>query len=67
MKKVLISIFSLCFVVIANAQETVYPAPKQTGTTVISNATIHIGNGEIIENGTVVITEGKIATVGKNV
>lgn len=43
-----------------------YPAPKQTGTTVISNATIHTGTGDTIENGTVVITDGKIVSVGKN-
>ena len=49
------------------AQETVYPAAKHTGTTVISNATIHTGSGETIENGTVVITDGKIASVGKNI
>src|SRR5688572_20424809 len=49
------------------AQETVYPAPKQTGTTVISNATIHTGTGETIENGSIVLTDGKIVSVGKNV
>jgi imidazolonepropionase-like amidohydrolase len=52
---------------VLNAQETVYPAAKHTGTTVISNATIHIGNGEVIENGSIVITEGKIVAVGKNI
>lgn len=67
MKKVLINIFFLLWVVMLHAQESVYPAPKQTGTTVISNAFIHIGNGETIENGTVVITDGKIAAAGKNV
>lgn len=49
------------------AQETVYPAPKQTVTTVITNATVHKGNGEVIENATIVITDGKIAAVGKNI
>ena len=51
----------------ATAQETVYPAPKQTGTTIISNATIHTGTGETIENGSIVLTDGKIVSVGKNV
>ena len=51
----------------ASAQETVYPAAKQTGTTVISNATIHTGTGETILNGSVVITDGKIVAVGKSV
>lgn len=50
-----------------SAQETVYPAPKQTVTTVIINATVHKGNGEVIENASIVITDGKIAAVGKNI
>ena len=49
-----------------HSQETVYPAPKHTGTTVIDNATLHIGNGEVIQNGKIVITDGKIVSVGKN-
>ena len=52
---------------LTQAQETVYPAPKQTGTTVISNATIHTGTGETIEKGTIVLTAGKIVSVGKNI
>lgn len=48
-------------------QENVYPAPKQVGTTVITNATIHTGAGQTIENGTIVITDGKIASVGTNI
>jgi imidazolonepropionase-like amidohydrolase len=66
MKKVSISIFFLAFALASIAQESVYPAPKQSGTTVISNATIHTGTGETIENGTLVITDGKIVSVGKN-
>lgn len=66
MKKILSSIFFLGHIVVLTAQETVYPAAKQTGTTVISNAIIHTGTGETIENGTVVITDGKIVSVGKN-
>lgn len=61
-------IFGLFYLTsIVNAQETVYPAAKHAGTTVISNATIHTGTGETIENGTIVITDGKIVSVGKNV
>jgi imidazolonepropionase-like amidohydrolase len=51
----------------ASAQETVYPAEKQKGTTIISNATIHVGNGQVIEKGSIVITDGKITAVGANV
>ena len=68
MKNIWISVVLSFFLLHAGvAQETVYPAPKQTGTTVISNATIHTGKGETIENGTIVITDGKIVSVGNNV
>lgn len=46
-----------------SAQETVYPAPTQKQTIALTNATIHIGNGQVIENGMVVISGGKIAEV----
>ncbi len=67
MKKIFLSIFSLGLLVAAKAQETVYPAPKQAGSTVIINATVHVGNGQVLNNASVVITDGKIAAVGANV
>ncbi len=53
----------LTFGNVTNAQETVYPAPPQTETFVLTNATIHVGNGEVIENGMVVVSNGKIVDV----
>lgn len=50
----------------AKAQETVYPAPKQTGAVVITNATVHVGNGQILNNASVVFENGKITAVGPN-
>jgi imidazolonepropionase-like amidohydrolase len=44
-------------------QETVYPAPAQTQTIALTNATIHVGNGQVINNGMVVISGGKIIDV----
>jgi imidazolonepropionase-like amidohydrolase len=67
MKKIFLSLVSICFLLNVQSQETVYPAPKQTTTTVITGATVHVGNGEVIENASVVITDGKIAAVGKNI
>ncbi len=58
---------STCFFLAANAQETVLPAPPQKGTAYIKNAIIHVGNGKVIENGTIVIKDGKIAEVGANI
>jgi len=51
----------------ANAQDDVYPTPTQKGTFYIINATIHVGNGTVINSGTIKITDGKIVQVGTNV
>lgn len=51
---------------LANAQETVLPAKPQKGIMYIKNATIHTGNGKVIENGTIKIKDGKIEEVGAN-
>lgn len=67
MKKIFLSLVSICFLLSVKAQETVYPAPKQTTSTVIINAKVHKGNGELLENATIVMTDGKIAAVGTNI
>lgn len=46
-----------------SAQETVYPAPAQSQTIALTNATIHVGNGQVIENGMVLFSKGKIVDV----
>lgn len=43
-----------------NAQETMHPSPAQSKKIVISGGTLHIGNGQVIENGTLSIEKGKI-------
>jgi imidazolonepropionase-like amidohydrolase len=53
-----------CLFLTTTAQETIYPAPQQKETITLTNATIHIGNGNVITNGNVVITSGKITEVG---
>ncbi len=67
MKKIFFSFLLVSFIAKVSAQETVYPTPKQTGTTVITNATVHVGNGQVLQNASIVITDGKIAAVGTNV
>lgn len=64
MKKILFSIASLCLLLQLKAQETVYPAPKQSGTIVITNATVHTGNGQVLNNASITITDGKIIAIG---
>jgi imidazolonepropionase-like amidohydrolase len=66
MKKIFFSLLTTCCFLISNAQETVSPAPKQTGTTIITNGTVHIGNGQVLQNASVIITDGKITAVGTN-
>jgi imidazolonepropionase-like amidohydrolase len=67
MKKLKLYIFSLGIFTAVQAQETVYPAPQQTGTTVITNATIHVGNGQVLEHASIVMKDGKITAVGTSV
>ncbi len=67
MKKIFISFLLITALTKGKAQETVYPTPPQTGTTVITNATVHVGNGQVLEKASIVITNGKIAAVGTNV
>jgi imidazolonepropionase-like amidohydrolase len=51
---------------ISFGQETVYPAPQQKESIAVTNATIHVGNGQVIEKGTVVFDKGKIIYVGNS-
>jgi imidazolonepropionase-like amidohydrolase len=46
------------------AQENMHPSPAQTGTIALINGIIHIGNGQVITNGMVVFSNGKITNVG---
>lgn len=46
------------------AQPTIYPAKKQDKSISITGATLHIGNGTTIENGTISFANGKISYVG---
>jgi len=45
-----------------NAQQT--PAPKQSKSILIRNATAHLGNGKILENSVIGFKDGKITLVG---
>jgi imidazolonepropionase-like amidohydrolase len=64
MKK--ISIFLCSFAMQWALAQNPTPANKQTKPVVIRNAIVHIGNGTVIENGTVVLEQGKISLVEKN-
>jgi imidazolonepropionase-like amidohydrolase len=66
MKKFIFIIFSFLSAS-AFCQETVYPSAKQEGSVIIKNATVHVGNGQVLNNASVLVTNGKIAAVGTNV
>lgn len=66
MKKFLFSISCLLFLSAAQAQDDVYPAKPYTGKLYIINGTVHVGNGQVLENATVEINNGKIVSVGKS-
>lgn len=57
----------ILFTQVCKAQETIYPAPEQKGSFYITHATIHVGNGQVINDGTIKVTNGKIENVGSNI
>src|SRR5436190_5940259 len=68
MKKIFFIIQTVFFfVLVVKAQDDVYPTPPQKGTFYIINASIHVGNGTVINNATIKVTDGKIAQVGTNI
>jgi imidazolonepropionase-like amidohydrolase len=67
MKSILSFIILLALGKTVAAQETVYPAPKEAQPIVITNATIHVGNGQVLEKASVLMENGKITAVGTNV
>lgn len=68
MRKLLfINILLSLLVTGVSAQDDVYPAKEYKGLLFIKNATIHVGNGQIIENGTIQVNNGRIEKVGKDI
>lgn len=63
MKKIFSIIFMSCLLLEVSAQENVYPAAPQGQAIALTNGTIHVGNGQVIEKGTVIFEKGKIKTV----
>ena len=61
MKRIFLAI-AIVFGVSLNAQQT--PAPPQSEQVAILGATAHIGNGEVIENCTIIFKDGKITAIG---
>lgn len=66
MKKILLSFIGLLFgTVLAFGQANIVPAKPQTSPVVITGATIHVGNGQVINNGYIAFNKGKITAIGE--
>jgi len=62
----------ISFILLLNAikgtsQPNVLPAVPQSGAIALTHATIHVGNGDVIDDATIVFSNGKITSVGRNV
>ena len=64
MKKFISYIFLLVSLSHGYAQETIYPAKPQQEPIAFTNAMIHVGNGQVIDNGTIIFEKGKITYAG---
>ena len=64
MKQIILNILTIGLVSVLFAQAP-RPADLQSSPLMITNVTIHVGNGEIIENGYVTFDKGKLTYVGK--
>ncbi len=60
----LLAIFATIFTLETTAQNVPVPAPAQTQPILITNATAHLGNGQVIENSYIAFSNGKITFVG---
>ncbi|HEY4337677.1 MAG TPA: amidohydrolase family protein [Puia sp.] len=59
--------FSLLLSAAASAQDDIYPAKEYNGKLFITGGTLHIGNGQVIENGTIEVDHGKIVQIGAGI
>lgn len=67
MKKIFLSFSIISFLAAAKAQENMAPAPKQAQPILITGATVHQGNGQVLNNASIVVVDGKITAVGTSV
>ena len=68
MKKIFSLIISyFVFTTAAFCQPNIYPAPPNDGIIFITHAVIHVGNGTVINDGTIEINKNKIEKIGNNI
>lgn len=67
MKKYIAIISALALGVCSTkAQETVYPTPAHKGITIIKNGTVHVGNGQVLQQTDIQVVDSKIEKLGSN-
>ncbi len=66
MKKYLLIFLIMCTMK-GMTQDDVYPVPPQQGLLFITHGTVHIGNGQVINDATIRINNGKIEEVGPSI
>lgn len=65
-KKIILSFGGLMLTaVLAFGQATIMPAKPQSAPVIITGATIHVGNGKVINNGYIAFDKGKITAIGE--
>jgi len=65
MKKIFLSLGGLLLgTILTYGQANISPAKPQSKPIVITGATIHVGNGQVIENGYIAFDKGKITAIG---
>jgi len=68
MKKIFSCIIGILIVsATVYSQPAIYPATKNEGVFFITHATIHVGNGTIINDGSIQVNKGKIEKIGTNI
>lgn len=67
MKKIFLIYVSLFLIIhLAGAQDNISPAPPQTKDILIKNGTLHVGNGQVLNNSSILVKNGKIAAIGND-
>ena len=68
MKKIVSTLSALILLAgFVAAQDDVYPTKEYKGKVYITNGTVHVGNGTVLENATIEVNNGKIVAVGSNI
>ncbi|MBV9986889.1 MAG: amidohydrolase family protein [Chitinophagaceae bacterium] len=68
MKKIYSTILALSVAVgLIQAQDVVYPTNHFNGRLFITGGTVHVGNGQVLENATIEVNNGKIVNIGSGI